>query len=34
MVGEEGDEGPEALKREQRRLYDEITTLEEDYEAQ
>ena len=33
MVGEEGDEGPEALKREQRRLYDEITALEEDYET-
>ena len=33
MVGKGGDEGPEALKREQRRLLDEMTALEEDYEA-
>ena len=33
MVGEGGDEGPEALKREQRRLFEELTALEEDYEA-
>jgi hypothetical protein len=33
MVGEGGDEGPEALKREQRSLFDSMTTLEEEYEA-
>lgn len=33
MAGEGGDEGPEALKREQRSLFDAMTTLEEDYEA-
>jgi hypothetical protein len=33
MVGEGGDEGLEALKREQRRLFDEMTALEEDYEV-
>ena len=33
MVGEGEDEGPEALNREQRRLFDELTALDRDYEA-
>ena len=33
MVGEGGDEGPEDLKREQQRLFDEMTALDEDYEV-
>jgi len=33
MVGERGDETLEALKREQRKLFDDMTALEEDYQA-
>ena len=33
MVGEGGDEGLKAFKREQRKLFDELAALDKDYEA-